>query len=79
MSRKVTITLVVIILSLLAVVPGQTLWTDRMRSGVGRFSRRPDLAALVVLLVFGAFANAAGMVGLLGRERVLRGMRREIR
>ncbi len=25
--------------------------------------RRPDLAALVVVLVFGAFANAAGMVG----------------
>src|SRR5262249_3997116 len=28
----------------------------------GRFSRRPDIAALVVVLVFGAFANAAGMV-----------------
>jgi cytochrome c oxidase assembly factor CtaG/polyferredoxin len=48
---------------LLAVVPGRALWTDRLRSGVGRFSRRPDLAALVVVLVFGAFANAAGMVG----------------
>jgi cytochrome c oxidase assembly factor CtaG/polyferredoxin len=48
---------------LLAVVPGHALWTDRLRSGVGRFSRRPDLAALVVVLVFGAFANAAGMVG----------------
>jgi len=35
---------------------------DRPRSGVGRLGRRPDLAALVVLLVFGAFANAAGMV-----------------
>jgi len=48
---------------LLAVVPGKSLWTDRLRSGIGRFSRRPDLAALVVVLVFGAFANAAGMVG----------------
>ena len=47
----------------LAVVPGQALWSDPLRSGVGRFSRRPDLAALVVVLVFGAFANAAGMVG----------------
>jgi cytochrome c oxidase assembly factor CtaG len=43
--------------------PGATLWDDRQRSGVGRFGRRPDLAALVLVLVFGAFANAAGMVG----------------
>ena len=47
----------------LAVVPGQTLWTDPFRSGIGRFSQRPDLAALVLVLVFGAFANAAGMIG----------------
>jgi polyferredoxin len=47
----------------LAMVPGQSLWTDPFRSGIGRFSRRPDLAALVLVLVFGAFANAAGMVG----------------
>ncbi len=39
------------------------LWHDRFRSGIGRFGRRPDLAALVLILVFGAFANAAGMVG----------------
>ena len=32
------------------------------RSSIGRISRRSDLAALVVVLVFGAFANAAGMV-----------------
>jgi cytochrome c oxidase assembly factor CtaG len=47
---------------LIAGPPGAELWQDRPRSGVGRFSRRPDLAALVVVLVFGAFANAAGMV-----------------
>jgi ferredoxin len=47
---------------ILATVPGRTLWADPFRSGIGRFSRRPDLAALVVLLVFGAFANAAGMI-----------------
>jgi cytochrome c oxidase assembly factor CtaG/ferredoxin len=42
--------------------PGSELaHPDRLRSGVGRFARRPDLAALVVLLTFGAFANAAGM------------------
>jgi hypothetical protein len=43
-------------------VPGKELWHDPTRSGVGRFSKRPDLAALVLVLVFGAFANAAGMV-----------------
>ncbi len=47
---------------LLATVPGRTLWSDPFRSGIGRFSRRPDLAALVLVLVFGAFANAAGMI-----------------
>jgi cytochrome c oxidase assembly factor CtaG/ferredoxin len=44
-----------------ASVPGEQLWHDSVRSGIGRFSKRPDLAALVVVLVFGAFANAAGM------------------
>ena len=47
---------------ILASLPGQTLWTDPLRSGIGRFSQRCDLAALVILLVFGAFANAAGMI-----------------
>src|SRR5262249_7351813 len=47
---------------LIAVTPGAELWKDRPRSGIGRFARRPDIAALVVVLVFGAFANAAGMV-----------------
>lgn len=44
-------------------LPASELWSDAFRSGVGRLSRRPDLAALVLVLVFGAFANAAGMVG----------------
>jgi cytochrome c oxidase assembly factor CtaG len=48
---------------LIAALPGAELWNDRQRSGVGRLGRRPDIAALVVVLVFGAFANAAGMVG----------------
>jgi ferredoxin len=47
---------------LLAAVPGAALWQDRPRSSVGRFVRRPDLAALVLVLVFAAFVNAAGMV-----------------
>jgi cytochrome c oxidase assembly factor CtaG len=48
---------------LIAAPPGAELWSDRQRSGIGRFGRRPDIAALVLVLVFGAFANAAGMVG----------------
>jgi cytochrome c oxidase assembly factor CtaG/polyferredoxin len=48
---------------LIAAPPGTELWNDRQRSGIGRFGRRPDIAALVLVLVFGAFANAAGMVG----------------
>jgi cytochrome c oxidase assembly factor CtaG len=43
--------------------PGRDLWTDSVRSGVGPLERRPDLAVLILVLVFGAFANAAGMVG----------------
>jgi hypothetical protein len=55
-----------------AIAPGRALWDDPYRSGVGRFSRRPDLAALVLVLTFGAFANAAGMVApvLEWRERL---------
>jgi cytochrome c oxidase assembly factor CtaG len=47
---------------LVAGFPTAELWDDRQRSGVGRFGRRPDIAALIIVLVFGAFANAAGMV-----------------
>jgi hypothetical protein len=57
---------------LIASPPGAELWNDRQRSGIGRFGRRPDLAALIIVLVFGAFANAAGMVGPVveGQERL---------
>ena len=47
---------------ILAEAPGNELWHDSVRSGLGRFSKRPDLAALIVVLTFGAFVNAAGMV-----------------
>ena len=36
---------------------------DKRRSGIGRLSRRFDLAALMLVVVYGGFANAAGMVG----------------
>ena len=48
---------------LLAVAPGATLISDVYRSSIGRFSKRIDLVALTLLIVFGAFVNAAGMVG----------------
>jgi cytochrome c oxidase assembly factor CtaG len=50
-------------IGILGVPPGRDLCRDPVRSGVGSFWRRADLAALVLVLVFGAFANAAGMVG----------------
>ena len=47
---------------LIARTPTSELWTDPYRSGLGRFSRRADLAALVVVLTFGAFLNAFNMI-----------------
>ena len=43
-------------------VPGAELADTRRRSGIGRFARRWDIAALVVLFVFGSLMNAFGMV-----------------
>jgi hypothetical protein len=50
-------------IGIIAGPPAAALWRDPLRSGVGRFGKRADLAALVLILVFGGFANAAGMVG----------------
>lgn len=47
----------------LPVIPASTLVSDPYRSSLGRLSKRNDVAALVLVLVFGAFVNAAGMVG----------------
>jgi cytochrome c oxidase assembly factor CtaG len=46
---------------ILSVIPASTLFADRRRSSIGRLSQRTDVAALMLLLVFGAFVNAAGM------------------
>jgi hypothetical protein len=46
---------------LLAVAPGIELVRDRQRSSLGRLSRRLDVAALALVLVFAAFAAAASM------------------
>jgi ferredoxin len=42
--------------------PGLELTDTRRRSAIGRLTRRPDLAALAVLFVFGALTNAFAMV-----------------
>lgn len=49
-------------IGLLTRPPAQELWEDPQRAGVGRFSQRPDLAALALFLTFSAFMNAFGMV-----------------
>lgn len=43
-------------------IPATELMIDPMRSGVGYFSRRKDMAALVLVFTFGALLNAFGMV-----------------
>jgi hypothetical protein len=43
-------------------LPASELWVDPLRSGIGRFSQRHDLAALVALFTFGALLNAFAMV-----------------
>lgn len=43
-------------------VPAMELVSDPMRSGIGYFSRRKDLAVLAVVFGFGALLNAFGMV-----------------
>ncbi len=47
---------------LIARTPTAELWTDPFRSGIGRFSQRTDLAALVLLFAFGSFLNAFAMI-----------------
>ena len=47
---------------ILSRLPGTELLTDPLRSGIGYFSRRKDLAALAIVFTFGALLNAFGMV-----------------
>jgi cytochrome c oxidase assembly factor CtaG len=49
-------------IGILAIAPGRDLVNDPARSSLGRFSRRPDIAALALVVVFSAFVNAAAMV-----------------
>ena len=49
-------------IGLLVTTPGADLIRDPVRSSLGRLSRRVDIAALALMLVFAAFAGAAAMV-----------------
>jgi ferredoxin len=49
-------------IGILSRLPGAELLTDPIRSGIGYFSRRKDLAALAIVFTFGALLNAFGMV-----------------
>jgi cytochrome c oxidase assembly factor CtaG len=48
-------------IGVMAVTPGMDIVRDPRRASVGRFSRRLDIAALALVFVFAAFANAAFM------------------
>jgi ferredoxin len=49
-------------IGILSRLPGSELLSDPLRSGIGYFSKRKDLAALVIVFCFGALLNAFGMV-----------------
>jgi cytochrome c oxidase assembly factor CtaG/polyferredoxin len=48
--------------TLMPTAPADTLTVDPYRSSLGRLSKRTDIVALALLIVFGAFINAAQMV-----------------
>jgi ferredoxin len=47
---------------ILSRTPADELTVDPMRSGIGLFSRRKDISALLLVFTFGALLNAFGMV-----------------
>jgi ferredoxin len=49
-------------IGVLSRVPAVELMVDPLRSGIGYFSKRKDLAALAIVFSFGALLNAFGMV-----------------
>ena len=48
-------------IALVTRLPGEELANDSRRSGIGRLTRRVDIAALVVVFTFGALLNAFAM------------------
>ena len=47
---------------ILSRTPGAELISDARRSGIGHLSERPDIAFLIMVLTFGAFMQAFGMI-----------------
>ncbi|MGH9620374.1 MAG: hypothetical protein ACRD45_11820, partial [Bryobacteraceae bacterium] len=47
---------------LISITPVKAMAADPYRSSIGRLSKRSDFTALALIVVFGAFVNAAGMV-----------------
>jgi hypothetical protein len=60
-------------IGILVLPPGSDLLNDPVRPSLGRFSRRLDIAALALVLVFSAFVSAAVMVAPVAawRERLI--------
>ena len=54
-------------IGLMTRVPGAELLDARRRSGIGRLTQRPDLAALAVLFTFSALLNAFAMTASAGQ------------
>jgi len=54
-------------IGLLAGAPGRQLARDADRASLGRRSRRLDISALALVVVFGAFASAVAMIAPVGR------------
>ncbi|HSU58497.1 MAG TPA: cytochrome c oxidase assembly protein [Bryobacteraceae bacterium] len=48
--------------SLVSILPAKALIADPYRSSIGKLSKRTDIVVLALLIVFGAFVNAAGMI-----------------
>jgi hypothetical protein len=56
-------------IGILTLAPGRDLGKDPIRSSVGRFSRRPDIAAVALVVVFSAFVSTAAMVAPVAASR----------
>jgi cytochrome c oxidase assembly factor CtaG/polyferredoxin len=46
---------------LISITPAKTLLNNTYRSSIGRLTKRTDWTVLILLITFGAFANAGGM------------------
>uniref|UniRef100_Q01PC5 4Fe-4S ferredoxin, iron-sulfur binding domain protein n=1 Tax=Solibacter usitatus (strain Ellin6076) TaxID=234267 RepID=Q01PC5_SOLUE len=60
-------------IGIVILAPARELAGDPVRSNLGRFSRRPDIAVLALVVVFSAFLSAAAMVAsvVASRDRLI--------